>query len=50
MDPLINRDRRLYLKWGLEPSYALIKQLRVSARSSSSTRARERAMSSTNRS
>ena len=32
MDPLINRDRRLYLKWGVEPSYALIPQLRVSAR------------------
>ncbi|HEU0037437.1 MAG TPA: hypothetical protein VFQ53_42795 [Kofleriaceae bacterium] len=32
MDPLANRDRRLYLKWGLEPSYKLLKQLQVSAR------------------
>lgn len=32
MDPLINRDRRLYLKWGVEPSYAVLPQLRVSAR------------------
>ena len=32
MDPLKNRDRRLYLKWGLDPSYQVIPQLRVSAR------------------
>jgi len=32
MDPLANRDRRLYLKWGVEPSYRLLKQLQVSAR------------------
>ncbi len=32
MDPLANRDRRLYLKWGLEPSYKIKKQLAVSMR------------------
>jgi hypothetical protein len=32
MDPSINKDRRLYLKWGVEPSYALHPRLRVSAR------------------
>ncbi len=32
MDPLLNRDRRLYLKWGVEPSYKLLERLRVSAR------------------
>lgn len=32
MDPAVNKDRRLYLKWGIEPGYALFKQLRVSAR------------------
>ncbi|MDB4964123.1 MAG: hypothetical protein JWP01_4122 [Myxococcales bacterium] len=32
MDPLANRDRRLYVKWGIEPSYLVIPQLRVSAR------------------
>jgi hypothetical protein len=32
MDPQLNRDRRLYLKWGLEPSYRIIPQLAVSAR------------------
>jgi len=32
MDPQINRDRRLYLKWGLDPSYQLVKQVRLSAR------------------
>jgi hypothetical protein len=32
MDPAINRDRRLYLKWGVEPSYKLLPKLRVSAR------------------
>lgn len=32
MDPLQNRDRRMYLKWGLEPSYRLLPQLTVSAR------------------
>jgi len=31
MDPLINKDRRLYLKWGLEPSYKVWK-LRLSTR------------------
>jgi len=32
MDPLINKDRRLYLKWGAEPSFSIIPQLRASAR------------------
>jgi hypothetical protein len=32
MDPLLNRDRRLYLKWGAEPSYQIIPELRASAR------------------
>lgn len=32
MDPQINRDRRLYLKWGVDPSYAILPKLRVSAR------------------
>jgi len=32
MDPAVNRDRRLYLKWGVEPSYRLLEQLTVSAR------------------
>lgn len=32
MDPLINKDRRLYLKWGAEPSFLIIPQLRASAR------------------
>ena len=32
MDPMLNRDRRLYLKWGAEPSYLIIPQLRASAR------------------
>jgi hypothetical protein len=32
MDPLLNRDRRLYLKWGVEPSLQIIPQLRASAR------------------
>jgi hypothetical protein len=32
MDPLINKDRRLYLKWGVEPSYKIIPQLRASVR------------------
>lgn len=32
MDPLINRDRRMYLKWGLEPSYKILPKLAVSAR------------------
>jgi hypothetical protein len=32
MDPQINRDRRLYLKWGLDPSYKLLPQLVLSAR------------------
>jgi hypothetical protein len=32
MDPSINRDRRLYLKWGVEPSYQLNAKLRGSVR------------------
>jgi len=32
MDPLLNKDRRLYLKWGVEPSFKIIPQLRASAR------------------
>jgi hypothetical protein len=32
MDPLLNRDRRLYLKWGVEPSFKIIPQLRASVR------------------
>jgi hypothetical protein len=32
MNPVINRDRRLYVKWGVEPSYLVLPQLRVSAR------------------
>ncbi len=32
MDPQINRDRRLYLKWGVEPSVRLLPQLYLSAR------------------
>jgi hypothetical protein len=32
MDPAVNKDRRLYLKWGLEPSYRLHERVRVSAR------------------
>ncbi len=32
MDPLINRDRRMYLKWGVEPSYRILPQLAVSMR------------------
>jgi hypothetical protein len=32
MDPQVNRDRRLYLKWGLDPSYKLLPQLVLSAR------------------
>jgi hypothetical protein len=32
MDPAINKDRRMYLKWGLEPSYRLLEQLQVSMR------------------
>jgi hypothetical protein len=32
MDPLLNRDRRLYVKWGVEPSYKIIPQVVVSAR------------------
>ena len=32
MDPMVNKDRRMYLKWGVEPSYLVIPQLRVSAR------------------
>ncbi len=32
MDPLINRDRRMYLKWGVEPSYRIVPKLAVSVR------------------
>jgi hypothetical protein len=32
MDPAINKDRRLYLKWGLEPSYRIFEHLQVSLR------------------
>jgi hypothetical protein len=32
MDPLKNRDRRLYIKWGFEPSYMVHPKLRVSTR------------------
>ena len=32
MDPLANRDRRLYLKWGVEPSYQPLRELRLSVR------------------
>ena len=32
MDPLQNRDRRLYFKWGVEPSYKLLPKLVASAR------------------
>ncbi len=31
-DPLNNKDRRLYFKWGVEPSYLLTPKVRVSAR------------------
>ncbi|HEV7554288.1 MAG TPA: hypothetical protein VGO00_02470, partial [Kofleriaceae bacterium] len=32
MDPLQNRDRRLYVKWGIEPSYRLLPKLVASVR------------------
>jgi len=32
MDPATNKDRRLYLKWGVEPSYLIRNRVRVSAR------------------
>jgi len=32
MDPLQNRDRRLYFKWGVEPSYKLLQHLVGSVR------------------
>ncbi|MCB9563243.1 MAG: hypothetical protein H6708_22830 [Kofleriaceae bacterium] len=32
MDPSINRDRRMYLKWGAEPSYRVTPKVTVSAR------------------
>ena len=32
MDALENKDRRLYFKWGVEPSYWLLPKLRVSMR------------------
>jgi hypothetical protein len=32
MDPAINKDRRLYLKWGVEPSYKIHPMVRLSTR------------------
>src|SRR5439155_20020389 len=32
MDPLANKDRRLYFKWGLEPSYQILPKLAASVR------------------
>ncbi len=32
MDPALNRDRRMYVKWGLEPSYAIRDNVRLSTR------------------
>jgi hypothetical protein len=32
MDPLLNRDRRLYIKWGVEPSYRVMPKLAVALR------------------
>ena len=32
MDPMKNRDRRMYLKWGVEPSYKLLPKLRAAMR------------------
>ncbi|HTM20940.1 MAG TPA: hypothetical protein VL172_10540, partial [Kofleriaceae bacterium] len=32
MDPLRNKDRRLYLKWGVEPGYAIHRGVRASLR------------------
>jgi hypothetical protein len=32
MDPAINRDRRMYIKWGLEPSYRVHRGILVAAR------------------
>ena len=32
MDPLHNKDRRLYLKWGVEPSYQLTKKMYAAVR------------------
>ncbi len=32
MDPAVNRDRRMYLKWGVEPSYRITKGVHVAAR------------------
>ncbi|MBZ0232034.1 MAG: hypothetical protein K8M05_06745 [Deltaproteobacteria bacterium] len=32
MDPAVNRDRRMYVKWGLEPSYRVRKGVIVAAR------------------
>ena len=32
MDPLENKDRRLYLKWGVEPSYRISSRLAASVR------------------
>jgi hypothetical protein len=32
MDPSINRDRRMYLKWGVEPSYRVHRGVLLAAR------------------
>jgi hypothetical protein len=32
MDPIANKDRRMYVKWGIEPSYRLLPRLRASVR------------------
>ncbi len=32
MDPGLNKDRRLYLKWGVEPSYRILPKLSASVR------------------
>ncbi len=32
MDPLENKDRRLYVKWGVEPSYRILPKLAVAMR------------------
>jgi hypothetical protein len=32
MDPLLNKDRRLYVKWGIEPRYRVLPQVAVALR------------------
>jgi len=32
MDPALNRDRRMYVKWGVEPSYRVHRGVRLAAR------------------